>query len=149
MIEWRFAEALEAQTREVVTRWWKARRPSSAPIPDGLVNDLQTARLALEDGFQRRLWDLATILSEPQRSDLTKRIAELDPWHVLSEMVAGRAQADTAAGEREAASDDDRDLIAALKERAGASVWNDPNFQTRRGVVCAIWCMVAAVSGSA
>jgi hypothetical protein len=83
-----------------------------------LVDDLQTARLALEDGFQRRLWDLATILPAPQRADLTKRIAELDPWHVLSEMAAGRALFDPAAGEREDARDDDRDLIAALKERA-------------------------------
>ena len=88
------------------------------PIPEGLVEDLQAARLALDDGLQRRLWDLATILPAPQRADLTKRIAELDPWHVLSEMAAGRAQPDTAAGEREAAREDDRDLIAALKERA-------------------------------
>ena len=102
-----------------MTRWWAHRRPSAAaPIPDGLVDDLQAARLALDDGLQRRLWGLASILPEPQRADLTKRIAELDPWHVLSEMAAGRAQPDTAAGEREAASDDDRDLIAALKERA-------------------------------
>ena len=61
---------------------------------------------------------LGDILPAPQRADLTKRIAELDPRHVLSDMAAGRAQPDTAAREREAASEDDRDLIAALKERA-------------------------------
>jgi hypothetical protein len=149
MIDWQFAEALAVDTRQAVTRWWARRRPlAAAPIPDGLADDLQAARLALEEDLQRRLWDLATILPAPQRADLTKRIAELDPWHVLSEMAAGRAQPDPAAGEREAASEDDRDLIAALKERAraGASVWNDPNFQTRRGVVCAILREVVAVS---
>jgi hypothetical protein len=110
---------LAVDTRQAVARWWARRRLlAAAPIPDGLVDVLQTARLALDDGFQRRLWDLATILPAPQRADLTKRIAELDPWHVLSEMAAGQAQLDPAAGEREAASEDDRDLIAALKECA-------------------------------
>lgn len=119
MIDWQFAEALEVDTHQAVARWWLHRRSSAtAPIPDGLVNDLQAARLALDDGLQRRLWDLATILPEPQRSEFVTKIAEVDPWHVLSEMAAGRAQPDTAAGEREAASEDDRDLIAALKERA-------------------------------
>ena len=118
-MDWRFAEALAVDTREVVARWWAHRRSSAtAPIPDGLINDLQAARLALEEDLQRRLWGFASVLREPQRADLTKRIAELDPWHVLSEMAAGRAQPDPAAGEREAASEDDRDLIAALKERA-------------------------------
>ena len=103
-MDWRFAEALAVDTRQAVTRWWACRRRlPAAPLPDGLVDDLQAARLALDDGFQRRLWDLAPILPEPQRADLTKRIAELDPWHVLSEMAAGRAQPHPAAGEREAA----------------------------------------------
>ena len=119
MVNWRFAAALAVDTRQAVTRWWTNRRPlPAAPIPDGLVDDLQTARLALEEALQRRLWDLAAILPAPQRADLTKRIAELDPWHFLSEMAAGRAQPDPAAGERQVASEDDRDLIAALKERA-------------------------------
>jgi hypothetical protein len=118
MIDWRIAAALAVDTRQAVTRWWSHRRPlPTAPIPDGLVDDLQTARLALDEGFQRRLLDLATMLPEPQRADLTKRIAELDPWHVLSDMTTGRTQPDPARGEREAASDNDRDLIAALKER--------------------------------
>jgi hypothetical protein len=119
MIDWRFAEALEIDTHGTVARWWAHLQPSAAvPIPEGLVEDLQAARLALDDGLQRRLWDLATILPEPQRADFTKKKAELEPWHVLSEMAAGRAQPDTAAGEREVASEDDRDLIGALKERA-------------------------------
>jgi hypothetical protein len=118
MVDWRFAEALAVDTRQAVTRWWARRRPlAAAPIPDGLVDDLQTARLALDERLQRRLWGLAAIFPEPQRADLTKRIAELDPWHVLSEMASGRAQPDTAAAKRQAA-DDDGDLIAALKERA-------------------------------
>jgi hypothetical protein len=118
MIDWRIAEALEVDTHKAVARWWGHRRPSAgAPILEGLVEDLQAARLALEDGLQRRLSDLATILREPQRADLTKRIADLDPGHVLSEMTTGRAQPDPAAAEPQAA-DDDGELIAALKERA-------------------------------
>ena len=119
MVDWQFAAALEIDTRGAVARWWARRRPlPAAPIPDGLVDDLQTARLALEEALQRRLWDLAAILPAPQRADLTKRIAELDLGHVLSDMAAGRALPDPAAAEREAASEDDRDLIAALKECA-------------------------------
>jgi hypothetical protein len=119
MIDWRFAEALEADTHRAVTRWWARRRPlAAAPIPDGLIDDLQAARLALEEDLQRRLWGFASVLREPRRSEFVTKIAEFDPWHVLSEMAAGRAQPDTAAGEREVASEDDRDLIAALKERA-------------------------------
>ena len=88
MIDWQFAEALAVDTHQAVARWWARRRPlAAAPIPDGLVDDLQAARLALDDGLQRRLWDLATILPQPQRADLTKR----------SEMATGRAQPDTAA----------------------------------------------------
>jgi hypothetical protein len=118
MMDWRIAEALAVDTHQAVTRWWARRRSAAAAIPDGLVDDLQTARLALDEGLQRRLWDLATILPKPPRADLTKRIAEFDPWHVLSEMAAGQAQLDPAAAERQAASKDGRDLIAALKERA-------------------------------
>jgi hypothetical protein len=119
MIDWRIAEALEADTREAVARWWaRRRRRSAAPIPDGLVADLQTARLALDEGLQRRLWDLATILPEPQRSEFITETAEVDPWRVLSEMAARRALPDPVAGERQAASKDDRDLIAVLKGRA-------------------------------
>ena len=70
MIDWRFAEALAVDTRQAVTRWWACRRPvAAASIPDGLVDDLQTARLVLDDGFQRRLWDLAT--SSRRRSGRT------------------------------------------------------------------------------
>jgi hypothetical protein len=118
MIDWRIAEALAVDTRQAVTRWWARRRSAAAPIPDGLVDDLQTARLALDEGLQRRLSDLTTILPEPQRSEFITEIAALDPWHVLSEMTTGRTQPDSAAAERQAASEDDRDLIAALKERA-------------------------------
>lgn len=119
MIDWRFAEALAVDTRQAVTRWWLHRRSSAtAPIPDGLVNDLQAARLALDDDLQRRLWGFASVLRKPQRSGFITEIAALDPWHLLSEMAAGRPQPDPAAGEREAASEDDRDLIAALKECA-------------------------------
>jgi hypothetical protein len=51
MIGWRFEEALALDTCEAVTRWWAQRGPSpAAPIPDGLVEDLQTARLALDEG---------------------------------------------------------------------------------------------------
>jgi hypothetical protein len=116
-MDWRFAEALAVDTRQAVTRWWARRRSAAAPIPDRLVDDLQTARLALDEAIQHRLWDLATMLPEPQRSEFIKKIAELDPWHVLSKMATGRAQPEPAAGEREAASEDDRDLIAALKDR--------------------------------
>jgi hypothetical protein len=117
-MDWRFAEALAVDTREAVARWWCHRRTlPGAPIPDGLVDDLQAARLALDDRLQRRLWDLATILPEPQRTHLTKRIAELDPWRVLSDFAIGRAQPDPAAAKCQAA-DDDKDLIAALKEHA-------------------------------
>jgi hypothetical protein len=119
MIDWQFAEALAVDTHQAVARWWGHRRPSAAvPIPEGLIEDLQAARLALEEDLQRRLWGFASVLREPQRADLTKRIAKLDPWHVLSQMATRRAQPDTAAGEGEAADDDDRELIAALKERA-------------------------------
>jgi hypothetical protein len=118
MIDWQFAEALENDTHEVVTRWWEDRGRSAAAIPAGLIEDLQAARLALEEDLQRRLWDLATILPEPQRADLTKRIAELDPWHVLSDMPIRRAELHPAADERGGASEDGRDLIASLKERA-------------------------------
>jgi hypothetical protein len=119
MMDWWIAEALEVDTREAVRRWWAHGRPSTAgPIPEGLADDLQAARIALDDRLQQRLWSFATVLNEPQRADLTKRIAELDPRHVLSDMTTGRTQPNPAAGEREAASDDDRDLIAALKERA-------------------------------
>ena len=118
-MDWRFAEALEADTHGAVTRWWAHLQPSAAvPIPEGLVEDLQAARLALEEDLQRRLWGFAGVLREPRRSEFVTKIAEVDPWHVLSEMAAGRAQPDPAAGEREAASEDDRDLVAALKERA-------------------------------
>jgi hypothetical protein len=118
MIDWRIAEALAVDTRQAVTRWWARRRSAAAPIPEGVVDDLQAARLALDDNLQRRLWSLASVLREPQRSEFVTKIAEVDPWQVLSEMAAGLAQPDPAAGEREAASKDDRDLIAALKERA-------------------------------
>jgi hypothetical protein len=48
-MDWRIAEALAVDTRQAVTRWWAHRRPlPAAPIPNGLVDDLQTARLALE-----------------------------------------------------------------------------------------------------
>ena len=116
MIDWRFAEALAVDTREVMARWWEVRGLSAAAaISEGLIDDLQQARLALEEDLQRRLWGIASVLREPQRSEFITKIAALDPWHVLSEMAAGRAQPDP---ERDAASEDDRDLIAALKERA-------------------------------
>jgi hypothetical protein len=118
MIDWQFAEALAVDTRQAVTRWWARRRSAAAPIPDGLVEDLQAARLALEEDLQRRLWGLATILPEPQRSEFITEIAEVDPWHVLSDTAPCPAQPDPAAGEREAASEDGQDLIAALKECA-------------------------------
>ena len=86
MIGWRFDEALAADTRQALSRWWVHRCPSpAAPIPDGLVEDVQTARCAPDDGLQRRLWDLATILQPPRRTASTETIAELDPWHVLRE----------------------------------------------------------------
>ena len=119
MIDWRCAEALAVDTREVVTRWWADRCPSPAtPIPKGLVDDLQQARMALDDGLQRRLWDLASVLGEPQRSEFVAKIAEVDTWHVMSDMTIGRAEPDPAAAEREAANEDDRELVAALRERA-------------------------------
>lgn len=117
MIGWRFEEALAVDTCQVVTRWWADRRPSpAAPIPDGLVEDLHAARLELDDGLQRRLWDVASVLAQPQRAAFTKKIATLDPWHVLSEMAVGP---DPAVTEQGAAEDENRgELIEALKERA-------------------------------
>jgi hypothetical protein len=117
-MDWRFAAALAADTRQAVTRWWARRRPLAAAIPEGLVEDQQAARLALDERLQRRLWGFASVLRELQRSEFITRIAELDPWHVLSDMAAGQAQPDPAAAEFQAESDDDRDLIAVLKERA-------------------------------
>jgi hypothetical protein len=118
VINWQFGEVLAVDTRQAVTRWWEDRGRSAAAIPAGLVEDLQAARLALDEGLQRRLWDLATILPEPQRAEFITEIAALDPWHVLSEMAAGRAQPDPAAGERQAAGDDGELIAAPLKERA-------------------------------
>jgi hypothetical protein len=117
MIGWQFDEALETDTRQAVSRWWVHRCPSpGAPIPDGLVEDVQAARLALDDGLQRRLWDLAILLPEPRRAACEEEIAKLDPWHVLCDMAS--TGCNSAAAEREAADEYDRDLIAALEERA-------------------------------
>jgi hypothetical protein len=116
MMEWRFEEELAADTHRAVTRWWAQRRDvTSAPIPEGLVEALHTARLALDNRLQDRLWDLAGFLKEPQRAVFTSKIAELDPWHILS----GRAaQPDWTLLEREAVEEDEQELVAALKERA-------------------------------
>jgi len=117
MIGWRFSEALAVDTQEAVARWWAGRRPSAAAaIPDGLVEDLQTARLALDDGLQRRLWDSAILLPEPQRTACKEKIAKLDPWHVLCDMAPTRRG--PAAAERGTAQENQQELIAALKERA-------------------------------
>jgi hypothetical protein len=99
MVDWRIAEALAVDTRQAVTRWWTRCRSAAAPIPDGLVDDLQAARLALDDGLQRRFWGFASVLREPRRSEFVTKIGEVDPWHVLSEMAAGRTQPDPAAGD--------------------------------------------------
>jgi Resolvase, N terminal domain len=122
MVDWRIAETLAVDTRQAVTRWWARRHSAAAAIPAGLVEDLQAARLALDEDLQRRLRDVATILPEPQRADLTKRIAELDPWHVMSEMAAGRAQPDPAAAEREASIEDQLEVCRRYVERQGWTV---------------------------
>ena len=117
MIGWRFEEVLAVDTREAVTRWWAHRRPSPvAPIPIGLIGDLQEVRVALDDWLQRRLWDLAVLLPEPQRTACKEKIAQLDPWHVLCDMAL--TECDPTAAERGMADQDHRELIAALKERA-------------------------------
>lgn len=118
MLDWPFPEAaLAVDTRQTVQRWWIRRSPSpTAPIPDGLVEDLQTARLALEDALHHRLRDLVVVLDEPRRMTFTKEIAALDPWHVWGETAYRRAG--HAATVPRTTGEDDRDLIETLKERA-------------------------------
>lgn len=116
MVDWLFGEALAVDTYRAVARWWGHRRPlRAASVLEGLVEDLQTARLALDDRLQHRLWDLAIFLAEPQRMAFKKKIAELDPWSVLSDVASTFAHPNFAMAEREAV---DEELIAALNERA-------------------------------
>jgi hypothetical protein len=98
MVDWQFAEALEIDTHGAVTRWWARRRPlaGAPPIPDGLVDDLQTARLALEgrlEAVRRKIASMIRAIEDGlYQPSMKARMAKLEAEKAaLEERLAAAA----------------------------------------------------------
>jgi hypothetical protein len=90
MMDWIIAEDLHEHTRAAVDRWWSALKLSPGSEPsEALVEDLQAARLALEQQLNEHLWRAADVLPPDKRKSFEATLHRaLDPWHDLADQTS-------------------------------------------------------------